>query len=545
MHFLQDHIGTNHTSPWDDYSYVTLFNAYLVHEKIKKALGAVKILAKDNKNTADYFTDICKLDTSDKISDVTRAFVHTYVVSLAVDMSYYHKLNKLFGLEQAEEILEATCDASYLSEHIDDYRSWPGFNESLLRNGSSSEATIKKGRFIAVGRYSPDDRFEISFDFPEASIETINFSFSSVDQIGESNINILIGRNGVGKTYVLRRLTELVTGVAKDANRWPYFNKLLVAAYSPFEDFHTKTSLLESLDKSLHAKTATGRPSKRRLLNINKYEYIGFRNHKNQFSLEWPKQHSAQSVLKILALDFEDHWWLDQRRFEILFDTLRLCIDFDYLVLIKKTGDFLKLAREKTLTKEEMKSLKNELDFASGVLFEKNGKNIPLSSGQSIYSYLIPCLVAEIEDESLVIVDEPELYLHPALEIGLISMLKSLLKGSSSYAIIATHSALIAREVDRKYIRILRKTCETTEILSPSFQTLGESLEMILGEAFDDYITRKPYQSDLDSFIAKAEDRDAAIESLSKLIGDEGLAYILGSNDGREEIELVELDETP
>ena len=83
------------------------------------------------------------------------------------------------------------------------------------------------------------------------------------------------------------------------------------------------------------------------------------------------------------------------------------------------------------------------MDFKRGFEIIRDGKAIGLSSGQLIYSYMIPAIVSGMKDESLLILDEPELYLHPTLEMGLIKMLKSLLKDSSSYAIIATHSAVM------------------------------------------------------------------------------------------------------
>lgn len=58
--------------------------------------------------------------------------------------------------------------------------------------------------------------------------------------------------------------------------------------------------------------------------------------------------------------------------------------------------------------------------------------------------------MSEIEEESLLILDEPELYLHPELEVNLINMIKNILNETNSYSIIATHSSIIAREVEKK-----------------------------------------------------------------------------------------------
>ncbi|MEH8158782.1 AAA family ATPase [Aeromonas veronii] len=160
------------------------------------------------------------------------------------------------------------------------------------------------------------------------------------------------------------------------------------------------------------------------------------------------------------------------------------------------------------------------------MFFIKNDKALSLSSGQLIYSYMIPAIVSEIEDESLIILDEPELYLHPHLEVGLIDMMKHLLSATSSYSIIATHSAILTREVEKKAVKILRRKNGRTEISAPSFETYGESLETIVGEVFDDYTTVKPFQNDIMRYVSSEEDVDSIIKKIGFDIGDEALAYI-------------------
>ena len=404
MHFLQDHVGSNYKSPWDDYSYTTLFNAYDVREGAKRSLGAVKILARGFNDTSSYFRKRGIL-VFDKMYDITGSFDISGTVSLAIDISYYQKIHKVFTSHQAQELLESTCDASYFIANLNEYRTWPGFNQSLLRNGASSEAIIKKGNPTALGRYVTDDSFKISIDFPDVPIERIDFAFSNKDGLRESNMNILIGKNGTGKTFVLRRLTELITGISEDTQRWPYFNKLLVVAYSPFENFYTKSALLQCLDKNFHGEAIGGKAFskslKRRLLHVNKYEYIGFRNDEGLFSLVWPRIHSAMSVLKILELDLDNEWWAKEERFNTLFDTLSLCIDFDNIVLKRKEKDVLRINKDSVFGKRDLRAIALDIELEEGVLFEKDNTIIPLSSGQAIYAYLIPCLVAEIEEESL------------------------------------------------------------------------------------------------------------------------------------------------
>ena len=153
---------------------------------------------------------------------------------------------------------------------------------------------------------------------------------------------------------------------------------------------------------------------------------------------------------------------------------------------------------------------------------------------------MLPSIVAEIEDESLIVLDEPELYLHPSLEIGLIHMLNYLLEETSSYAIIATHSAVIAREVEKKGISILTKKNNYSYSSRPTFETFGSSLELIMGEAFDDFNLTKPYQKNINKIIEEESSIKRTLEKHGNDLGDEALVYILSNNKDDVEVEFEE-----
>lgn len=82
-------------------------------------------------------------------------------------------------------------------------------------------------------------------------MDPIEFRFDTSKEIAKTNINLLIGENGAGKSHVLKRITEVISGVHENSHSWPFFHKLIVTAYSPFESFYTKTQLLDLLDKNM------------------------------------------------------------------------------------------------------------------------------------------------------------------------------------------------------------------------------------------------------------------------------------------------------
>lgn len=542
FHLLQDHIGTNYRAPWDDYDFVSTFNIYRCDGGKKEHLGSAKIIADGYKDTSKYFVKEGVLVLEGKIYEISEALNSSVIVSLATSIDYYQKLRKLLKPNEVSDYLERLGDASYHYSDLARLKERPGFGESLLRESSVSEAILRKGSQVAAGRYVPEDEFKITVEAHDGTLDPITFEFSNKGELGRSNINLLIGRNGVGKTFILRRLVELITGAHEDSENWPYFHKLLVVAYSPFEDFFTKNSLLDALERKRADRPRRAQHSnkskKRKRLHVNEYDYIGFKNELDEFSLVWPKEHSARSLARILEHDRANSWWAESNRFDILFDTLSLCLDFDSIAIKTKAGDLVEINKSSDEKVRSLRGLKDDISFSEGISFTKNGRTLPLSSGQIIYSYFLPCLVAEIEDESLVIIDEPELYLHPTLEVGLINMLKNLLKETSSYAIIATHSAVMAREVEKSGITILKNINGITQAGKPTFETFGESLELIIGEAFDDYITKKPYQEALDEAVSKYDDKKRAIVAIGSKVGDEALAYIASKFEDDSEVEL-------
>ena len=537
IHLLQDHIGTNFRRAWDDYDYTVKFQVFYVSNKEKKNLGNIRLLIKDCFDTAIYLKEHAE-EYEEKINSIVGILNHESAVSLPLEIDYYSKLHKLFDRAEIENVLSTLCDASYFFQDIERYKGWPGFDGSLMREGSKSEALLRKGAQIAMGGYAPKEEFKVVLDKVSPTMEEVEFYFNSTRELGNTNVNLLIGENGVGKTFVLKYLCDVVSGLKRITEPLPYFHKLIVVSYSPFESFDTKSQLIEKLDAKYQGekkKKTLASQRKRRSLNVNEYALVGFRDELGEFDLEWPKYHSVESLLKILEYDVDNSWWDDDARISILKSTLAKSISFDDLALLSSTGDLIDI---NNINRKRLKEIGELVDKSAGIIFLKEGERLKLSSGQQIYSHMLPAIVAEIEDESLLIIDEPELYLHPSLEVGLLNMLKHLLNETKSYAVIATHSAVITREVEKQSVSILRRVNGITTCSTPSFETFGESLELIMGEAFDDFETSKPYQAKLNEILDKEDNPIDFIKNLGESLGDEALSYALSKvEDNNLEIE--------
>ncbi|TVU85029.1 MULTISPECIES: AAA family ATPase [Pseudoalteromonas] len=533
FHLLQDHRGTNYKSPWDDFGYIITFKLYYVTEKKKRKLGSLKLLIKDIEDSSLFFKEHGK-PLEPKFFEITDILNIDNIVSIGEDVDLYKKINSLFSEGEAEDILIKICDAGYYHEQYEEFSSWKGFSGSFMR-GSAASAILKKGFQIALGRYIPEKTFDITLNELGDTFDDLCLKFDTNREIGKSNINLLIGKNGVGKSHALKKLSEIITGVIDTKTKHPYFHKLIMIAFSPFESFYTKSEIFKKLSTrySVNEETNNRKSESRKRLHVNEYSYIGFKNENGEHDLNHPIKLSIDSLIKVIDYDDENSWWEEQSRFKILKDTLSLCIDFDSVFI--SNNDNQEFEVTSTL---DTKSLKNKLNYSNGIIFKKDGNVLPLSSGQQIYSYMIPAIIAELEEESLLVLDEPELYLHPELEVGLMNMLQHILKETKSYSIIATHSAILAREVESKAITILRKHNGKTEANISSVETYGESLDIIISEVFDDDYMIKPFQREIDRYLKK---EDSSISTIKEHIGDDALAYALSKLDNVEDIEIEDM----
>ena len=94
-------------------------------------------------------------------------------------------------------------------------------------------------------------------------------------------------------------------------------------------------------------------------------------------------------------------------------------------------------------------------------------------------------VIANIEKESLLLIDEPETHLHPNAIANLMRMLNLLLETYDSYAIIATHSPLVLQELPSSNIIILERDKDVLSVRPPVIECFGASVSNIIDDTFD------------------------------------------------------------
>tara|TARA_R110001583_G_scaffold193647_1_gene362509 strand:+ start:145 stop:1737 length:1593 start_codon:yes stop_codon:yes gene_type:complete len=500
---LPDYYEKSSSILWDDFGYKTTFRAFFLINGHQVSLGYIKLLFKDIFNSHQYIKE--KFSNSNEMFDLSDIDKHNFI-SIGEDLDYYKIINSQFQKEtKIKSYLKLINDVCFLSSRRDDFQGWAGFDESLLRD-SSFNSILSKGLKTALGRYEELSKFELKIN--QENGHSLKIVFNK-EFILPSRINILIGSNGNGKTRTLKYISDIYTGLTRKNDRWAYCNKLIVLSFSPFDQFFTARELIRELNSE------SGENQAKDL--INGYSYIGFKDDISQFNLDSFTKRSVQSYIDAIYLDKTRHTRQDFQRVSLINETLHKAMRFDSIAFKDTEGIIIPI--------EHYNNSCNIDDTYGLVFLNQDGEEIRLSSGQKMYSLFVPSIISSIKLESLLLIDEPELYLHPELEVGLITMLKEILTATNSFAVIATHSAIIAREVQSDYVHILEHNNKSR---SPDIETLGNSLERITADVFDDATTNKPYQKQIDKLLSTRynNDIDKAIEELSNELGLKAISYL-------------------
>ena len=137
-------------------------------------------------------------------------------------------------------------------------------------------------------------------------------------------------------------------------------------------------------------------------------------------------------------------------------------------------------------------------------------------------------LIANLRDQTLVLIDEPETHLHPSLMTTLITEVLRLLKVFNSFAIVATHSPLIAQQVSSQSVRVVaRIEGDFAEVTTPEFECFGESLSMLSNRLFESREYDRDYTHLLDKLLKRRNyDPERVEKEFSGRLGSNARTYL-------------------
>lgn len=398
-----------------------------------KYFGKAKIM-----HLSEYSTTLPK-----KFTSLENSFF-----SIGQETVYYLRLFEFFQEELAVNALEGINDVLFTNKDIGILQDNEIFHESLLRfseakvlwkrrkAGVLQDVRIEKGSTEAYGEDSCKILFEASI--PGAlSVHKIEFDFTPQVYL-PYRLQVIIGKNGTGKSRILSSISNVLAGkrVKKEHGRFcvlkdgeyqeqiPDFRKIITIAYSPFDNY-PESNLFNYIHRSFSVLKDTG--------NL---EYLK-KTLKNEYDLI-----------------------VERHREKILMDVLGSVINFDDNVYEEWIALFLR-------------------DPFIGSIYGQ------FSSGQIFSIIMFIDLIANIENESLILLDEPDLYLHPNAINALVRNIYLVLDRFNSYGIITTHSAYVLQNIPSSYVNVFRRQKGAEPVYKLRNQCFGASISAISKEIFN------------------------------------------------------------
>ncbi|MDH2540482.1 AAA family ATPase [Acinetobacter baumannii] len=411
---------------WNDFGTYCLFELqfHQSHEKNYK-IGLIKILQIDSSNT-QLPKEFSKLDDN--------------YISLGQDLSFYKTLSETVEKPISIEVLNALNDIAWQPNKGADFEHKPDYRNALLRENTAHNA-FRFGRSIVLNESYTEDfsfKYRVNIEGSESPFE-ISIDLDETDKIPGRIVGI-IGRNAVGKTQLMGALAQDLVQVGRKSKKSldsrderfigerPIFNKIITVSYSAFDKFI--------------------RPSKPQ----RSYAYCGIRNKNGNISIKFLMENYKQN-LKIIKESNREYLW----------------ISYMMQILDNYNPSF------ENFLQDEM-----EVDK-----FSENDPLSSLSSGQSILAHFVTALIAKIQNNTLVLFDEPETHLHPNAVASLFNVLNALLKKYDSFAIIATHSPIVIQEIPSKRVILLTREENSTISTKMEFETFGENISELTRHVFD------------------------------------------------------------
>lgn len=416
---------------WNDYGYYTWFALwYFDAHYEKRFIGEVKILSKDDENT---FNVIPKSFDEPLSSDFC---------SLGITSSYYMRLKAILNdTEHAYEVLSFLRDVTIDIKTKEEFENITGYQTSLLRD-LSSEKAMKEAKLLLESRnpdmaYSFKYRFRVPYNKDTDCVWRVSLKYKPLKF---KRIVGVIGENGVGKTSMLKQyVQDFVSNENGGFDDKPLFNSLNVVSSVSSDSY------------------LTSMPD-----NIAPYNY---------YHLDQSRENYDKIVGAAIRIA-KSHVLVDSKSKiqlyrEIVSDLIGKLREDIFIVENEATNDYFP---------SENISLK---DDSLRDLLPK------LSSGQLHMLALATFLIADMHMSSLVIIDEPEIHLHPSAIVEFMTFLMSLLDMFKSFAVIATHSPLIVRELtsDNVY-QFYRVEGQIPKISKVNYDTFGEDTSTLYCKIF-------------------------------------------------------------
>jgi predicted ATPase len=418
--------------------------------------------------------------------------------SLGQSERYYDELMAL-DAKIARQILKDLNDCADNLDLFDRVKSEPSMVVSLLSKVSEKNV---RNRYHRLCQGDPKlTPFEFRYTLPPtgghfgAPPPSIEFNVEP-QSLPPTNVHVLIGRNGVGKTVCMQQIAATLLNIDDDGrnttgtiellgenqDEWA-FAGLVWVSFSAFDDFDLPASSRRNMNATSiglrYQKEASGENLIRSTRQLGE-------NFCRSFSAcrRGARRKRWARAIQTLSSD-------------IMFN------DADALALLKFNDD---MWVEKALS-----------------FFEH------LSSGHKVVLLTMTRLVETVDEKTIVLIDEPEVHLHPPLLAAFIRALAELLLSRNGISIIATHSPVVLQEVPASCVSVIERSGPYVSVKRPRVETFGENIGLLTSEVFRLDVTDAGFhQLLLRNVAGNVNSFEEIAEKFANQLGGEGRAILKG-----------------
>ncbi len=479
-----------YTDNWDDWGkYRTQFSLHVADEYGEvHRIGSVKIGIRG-------LMPAGKVSKNHRAPELPEQFdaLDSRYFSLGQGESYYESLNEISdGLRS--RIFKALRDCAADLNIFQACRNEDVMHESLLRDVRES-AVI--GRLNRLTRGDAKlTKFAFTYRLPAAGKQppaVMSFDVTPESQ-PPTNVHVLIGRNGVGKTRCMRQMALALLGrevdggspgtiemLAEDTGGAVDFSGLLLVSFSAFDEFELTPTEADNMN----------------------FQQIGLRHPSST------NHGSTGKSFDDLGADFAKS--LNRCQSGVLAERWRTAV---------KTLEEDDLFAEADVTSLLDDDAEASLTPRARKLFKK------LSSGHAIVLLTVTRLVELVDERTLVLLDEPEGHLHPPLLASFVRCLSDLLVRRNGVAIVATHSPVVLQEVPRSCAWKLRRSGKTSFAERPTLETFGENIGVLTREVFGLQVTQSGFHRLLQEAVSGDLSYRMVLHKFDGQLGDEAKAIV-------------------
>lgn len=420
---------------WDDMGFCTFFHLYYFNSAGKATkIGPVRIMRKGMSAKNDCTTH---LGLPTEFESLNNEYC-----SLGSSQDYYEELS-MIPESAKDNILSGLRDCVADFDIFSEFKNEEAMQKSLLRSITVQQVEVTfRGILYKNAQLTP---FKFNYILNGMGRPELEFNIVP-NSMPPSNIHVLIGRNGVGKTQLLSEISNALMGINSDKkigydgcinftdedNNSNRFVSIITIVFSVFDSFSPITDTGKVRYKYVGLKKENSKEIK------DPNELIGEFEESLRNCLSGIKKYRLIDSLKILNSDpcFKDLGLID----------------------IIKTND------------HSLSKIMNLFDT--------------MSSGHKTVLLSIIRLVELVEERTIVLIDEPENHLHPPLLSSFIRAISDLLIKRNGAAIIATHSPVVLQEVPRSCVQIINRSDNIISVDRPSIETFGENVGMLTNDVF-------------------------------------------------------------